>query len=86
MAGLCGKLSQTTRSPPMAIRNGLNRVLLSAQQATGINAVMFYAPKFLALGGVQLKMLGSVAVSGEAPANEMNTPFDRTCLKQIRRL
>ena len=33
-----------------------------AQQATGINAVMFYAPKFLALGGVQLKMLGSVAV------------------------
>jgi hypothetical protein len=23
-----------------------------AQQATGINAVMFYAPKFLALGGV----------------------------------
>ena len=25
-------------------------------------AVMFYAPKFLALGGVQLKMLGSVAV------------------------
>eukprot|EP00668_Euglena_longa_P042174 GGOE01055623.1.p1 GENE.GGOE01055623.1~~GGOE01055623.1.p1 ORF type:complete len:485 (+),score=133.72 GGOE01055623.1:71-1525(+) len=33
-----------------------------AQQATGINAVMFYAPKFLALGGVQLKMLGSVFV------------------------
>lgn len=33
-----------------------------AQQATGINAVMFYAPKFLALGGVHLKMLGSVAV------------------------
>lgn len=33
-----------------------------AQQATGINAVMFYAPKFLALGGVELKMLGSVCV------------------------
>jgi len=33
-----------------------------AMQGTGINAVMFYAPRFMALGGVSEKMLGSVII------------------------
>jgi len=33
-----------------------------AMQGTGINAVMFYAPRFMALGGVTEKMLGSVII------------------------
>jgi len=43
------------------IRLGLSECLHPSRQGPFlINAVMFYAPKSLALGGVHLKMLGSV--------------------------
>jgi SP family galactose:H+ symporter-like MFS transporter len=59
------KLPSGWRGMSHCLRPIVTGLLLGlAMQGTGINAVMFYAPRFMAMGGVHEKMAGAVIIMG----------------------